>query len=319
MKILITGGSGTIGGYVTRELLKAGHAVVCYSRTAPRVAGVGFVEGDIKDPDGLAAACRDRQVVIHLAAVPGPGRVSPADLIDVNVTGTVHALEAAVQSGVRQFVFASSAAATGFTFPKRPLIPQYLPLDEAHPCEPHDEYGLSKLLAELACKRYSDAYGLRTICLRINSNWYLDRAGAEVAVQSGWAQGLTVEDLWTQRYRKTLEYAGGNWPSPGPPTPEKALWAFTDARDMAIAFRLAVENNDIEHEVLLINGHDTCSRIESRELVARYFPDVPLTSPLDGYASLWSHAKATRVLGYQPQYTWRESDFGVWLDGRTDT
>ena len=51
----------------------------------------------------------------------------------------------------------------------------------------------------------------------------------------------------------------------------------------------------------------------------RIDPDVPLTSPLEGYASLWSHAKATRVLGYQPQYTWRESDFGVWLDGRTDT
>ena len=59
MKIFVTGGGGTIGSYVLRELLQAGHAVTCYCRTsAPRVEDAAFVAGDIMDLDGLANACR---------------------------------------------------------------------------------------------------------------------------------------------------------------------------------------------------------------------------------------------------------------------
>ena len=328
MKILVTGGSGTIGGYVLRELLHAGHDVTSFSRSAPRIDGSGFIPGDIMDPDRLAHACQEQDAVIHLAAVPGPGRAAPPQLLNINVVGTANVLEAAVQTGVDKIVFASSGAATGFSFQKHQLVPRYLPLDEDHPCEPQDEYGLSKLLAELTCKRYTDAFGIRTICLRINNNWYLERAGAEVAVRSGWAQQFTVEELWERRYRKTIEDAEGEWPTPGPPAPRQILWAFTDARDAAQAFRLAVENDAIQHEVFLINGADTCSREPTPALIARLLrsysqavahptvPGVPLNAPLQGHASLWSHAKATGMLGYQPQYTWRQSDFQSWMEKR---
>ncbi len=326
MKILVTGGSGTIGGYVLRELLQAGHSVTSFSRTAPRVDGSDFIQGDIMEPDQLAQACQDQDAVIHLAAVPGPGRMTPAQLLNVNVVGTVNVLEAAIQAGVGKVVFASSGAATGFSFQKQEMVPQYLPLDEEHPCEPQDEYGLSKLLAELTCKRYAVAYGIQTICLRINNNWYLERASAEIAVRSGWAQQFTVEELWTQRYRKTIEDAEGDWPTPGPPAPRKILWAFTDARDAAQAFRLAVENDTIKHEVFLINGADTCSKEATPALIDRLrssigegeanptVPDIPLKAPLQGHASLWSHAKATRLLGYRPTHTWRQSDSQTWIE-----
>ena len=314
MNILVTGGSGTIGGYVLRELLRAGHAVSSFSRSAPRIDGAGFIQGDIMDPDQLAQACHGQDAVIHLAAVPGPGRATPAQLLNINVVGTANVLEAALQAGIGKVVFASSGAATGFSFQKHALVPRYLPLDEAHPSEPQDEYGLSKLLAELTCKRYSDAFGIQTICLRINNNWYLERASAEVAVRSGWAQQFSVEELWTNRYRKTIEDAEGEWPTPGPPAPHKILWSFTDARDAAQAFRLAVENDTIRHEVFLINGSDTCSKAPTPSLIARHFAGVPLKAPLEGLASLWSHAKATSLLGYQPRYTWRQSDFQSWME-----
>ena len=316
MKILVTGGSGTIGGYVLRELLQAGHSVTSFSRTAARVDGAGFIAGDIMDPDQTVQACQGQDAVIHLAAVPGPGRATPAQLLNVNVIGTVHVLEAAVQAGIGKVVFASSGAATGFSFQKHELIPRYLPLDEEHPCEPQDEYGLSKLLAELTCKRYTDAFGIHTICLRINNNWYLERASAEVAVRSGWAQQFSVEELWSKRYRKTIEDAEGDWPTPGPPAPHKILWSFTDARDAAQAFRLAVENDTLKHEVFLINGDDTCSKEATPTLIARHCRDVPLRAPLEGHASLWSHAKATGMLGYQPRFTWRQSDFQSWREKR---
>lgn len=328
LRVLVTGGSGTIGGYVLRDLLQAGHSVSSFSRTAPRVEGAGFVQGDIMEPAQLADACQDQDAVIHLAAVPGPGRATPAELLNVNVIGTVNILEAAVQAGVSKVVFASSGAATGFSFQKKAIVPRYLPIDEEHPCEPQDEYGLSKLLGELTCKRYTDAFGIQTICLRINNNWYLERTSAEVAVRSGWAQQFTVEELWSKRYRKTIKDAEGDWPSPGPPAPHRILWAFTDARDAAQAFRLAVENDTIRHEVFLINGADTCSREPTPLLIDRLRsslgegeanetgPDIPLKVPLEDHATLWSHAKATRLLGYRPKYTWRRSDFQSWMEKR---
>ncbi len=326
LRVLVTGGSGTIGGYVLRELLQAGHSVSSFSRTAPRVEGADFVEGDIMRPDQLADACQGQDAVIHLAAIPGPGRATPAQLLNVNVIGTVNVLEAAVHAGLGKVVFASSGAATGFSFQKRDIVPRYLPIDEEHPCEPQDEYGLSKLLGELTCKRYSDAFGIRTVCLRINNHWYLERASAEIAVSSGWAQQFTVEELWIKRYCKTIEDAEGEWPSPGPPAPHKILWAFTDARDAAQAFRLALENDTIRHEVFLINGDDTCSNEPTPLLIDRLRsslgegeesstpPDIPLKDPLEGHTSLWSHAKATRLLGYRPIYTWRQSDFQSWME-----
>jgi len=317
MNVLVTGGSGTIGSYILRELLHAGHAATCYARkTPPLVEGVSFFAGDIMDQDHLAQACRGCDAIVHLAAVPGPRRATPEQLLSINVIGTVHVLEAAVRNEIRKVVFASSGAAAGFTFAKNTMVPRYLPIDEEHPAEPQDEYGLSKLLGEITCKRYSDAYGMQTLCLRINNNWYLDREGAELAVRSGWARGLTVEELWTIRYRRSIEDAESDWPSPGPPSPRNNLWAVTDARDAAQAFRLALADDRLRHEVFFINGDDTCSTVETRTLVARHYPGVPLKAPLNGHASLVSHDRATRLLGYRPRYTWRQSDFQVWLDGQ---
>ena len=295
MRVLVTGGSGKIGGYVLRELLSSGHVVSDYSRTPPLVEGVPFVQGDITDLASLSEACRGQDAVVHLAAVPGPGIATADELMTVNAMGTFRVLEAAVGEGVGKVVFASSGAATGFSFQKQKIVPRYLPLDEEHPSAPQDEYGLSKLIGEATCKSYSDGFGIQTICLRINHNWYLDREGAEVAVRSGWNKTRTVEEQWEQ-YRRTVNDADRVW---------RVLWAVTDARDAAHAFRLALENDQIQHEVFLINGDDTCSLMETRALVAAHYPSVPLRAPLEGHASLFSHDKATRMLGYRPQYTWR--------------
>ena len=315
MKVLVTGGSGVIGSYLLRKLSGLGYELSCYSRSKPNEDHADWVQGDIGQLDQLKAACKGHDAVIHLAAIPGPGRKSPEELMQVNVMGTVHALESATASGVQKFVFASSGAATGFSFQTKPIIPDYLPIDEDHACAPQDEYGLSKLIGEQICKRYTNAHGLATICLRINHNWCLDREGADVAVQCGWAKGLTVEEFWQKRYLKVIIDPDGDWPTPGPPSPNNLLWAVTDVRDAIQAFRLALENTEITHEVFLINADDTCSKTQTADLIGHYFPRVSLKAKLEGYASLVSHAKATRMLGYHPRYTWRNSDFSKWLQG----
>src|SRR4051794_12023329 len=131
MQILLTGGSGTIGAYVLRELLAGGHTVTCYSRTTPPlVEGAGFIAGDIMDLESLTRACRGCEAIVHLAAVPGPRRATPERLMTINVVGTVHVLEAALRHGIPKVVFASSGAAAGFTFQTRPIVPRYFPIDE---------------------------------------------------------------------------------------------------------------------------------------------------------------------------------------------
>ena len=316
MKILVTGGSGTIGSYLLRDLKARGHELSSYSRSQPVEDHARWLRGDITDADDLKAACAGHEAIVHLAAVTSPRRASPERLTHVNVVGTVNVLEAAVAAGIERVVFASSGAASGFSFQQHPTVPEYLPIDEDHPSAPQDEYGLSKLLAELTCRRYTDAYGIQTPCLRINHNWYLDREGAEVAVQAGWAKGMSVEELWGRRYRKVIQQPEEEWPRPGPPHPGDMLWAVTDVRDAVQAFRLALEHPDIGHEVFAINGADTCSSTESAELIQQHFPDVELRERPSGHSSLVSHAKATRVLGYRPEYSWRHSDFSDWLASR---
>jgi UDP-glucose 4-epimerase len=314
MRILVTGGNGLLGGYLLRELIQSGHSVTSYARHPSPTEGANSVIGDVNDPTRLRQAVPGHEVVVHLAGVTGPGRALPEQLMETNLMGTVRVLEAALEAGAGKIVFASSCAASGFAFQPHEITPSYLPLDENHPAEPQDEYGLSKLLGEITCKRYSAAFGIRTICLRINNAWYVDREGAAIAGRSGWAKGLTVEEIWTRRYLKFLLEPDGEWPIPGPPAPRKLLWGFTDARDVAQAFRLAIENKELVHEVFAINGADTCSLIPTRELLAHHFPQVPVRAALEGFATLVSNDKATRLLGYKPQYTWRSSDFRDWLE-----
>ena len=96
MKILVTGGSGTLGGYVLRELLNFGHEVTCYSRTPLVDLQSLFLAGDIQDSEAVQKACIGQGVVVHLAAVPGPRRASPQQMMAVNLIGTLNVLEAAL-------------------------------------------------------------------------------------------------------------------------------------------------------------------------------------------------------------------------------
>ena len=306
MRILVTGGAGKIGGYVLRELLGAGHEVSDFGRSAPLIEGVTFVRGDITDLDRVREACRGFDAIAHVAAVPGAGiGVSPERLMYVNVRGTFNVLEAAIREGVGRVVFASSNAAMNLQFDQPGTYPRYFPIDEDHPAEPRNEYGISKLVNEVTCKHYSGFYGLSTICLRINHNWYLDRQGAAIAVNSGWNKDrkVTVEEQW-DGYRRYLEDESLG---------RANLWAVSDARDAAQAFKLALENEDIAHEVFQINGFDTCSAVETEKLIRRYYPDVPIKKRMEGYETLITYDKAEKILGFRPRYTWRDSDFSEWL------
>jgi UDP-glucose 4-epimerase len=108
MKVLIIGGSGAMGGYISRNLIGAGYAVASYGRNSPLVEGAEFVQGDVMDLGRLRSACRGCDAIVHLAVV-GLGRVEPEQVMSLNVMGTVHVLEVALREGVGKVAVSSNA------------------------------------------------------------------------------------------------------------------------------------------------------------------------------------------------------------------
>jgi len=88
-------------------------------------------------------------------------------------------------------------------------------------------------------------------------------------------------------------------------------WQYVDVRDVAQAFRLALEKKGVEHEVYNIGAADVCSDMDSLELVKLYYPEVkfilnPTGFLTDKKRALFDISKAQKALGYKPKFNWRD-------------
>jgi nucleoside-diphosphate-sugar epimerase len=165
MKALVTGGAGFIGCNIVNALLELGHEPVVLDDLSSGyrenlVAGVPFVEGDVRDLDAVARAMVGCGVVFHLAASVGNVRSIEHPQIDsaINVLGTLNVLETARVGRIDRVVFSSSAGIFGEL--------KTLPISEDHPQDPDSPYGTSKLAAEKMCLVYNKLYGMHNVCLR---------------------------------------------------------------------------------------------------------------------------------------------------------
>ncbi len=144
MRILLTGGSGFVGGHVARALAAEGHELRLLLRPTSDtslVDDVSFerVVGDLRQADTLAAACEGIDAVVHAAAVLRA--VRQGDFMRANREGTRNLAEAAVQAGVERFVYISSIAAQGPAPSRTPESPE----TTLHPVS---VYGRSKAAGE---------------------------------------------------------------------------------------------------------------------------------------------------------------------------
>jgi UDP-glucose-4-epimerase GalE len=178
--ILVCGGAGYIGSHMCKQLARAGHLPITFDNLSTghrwAVKWGPLVEGDLLAPAALAAVFRDRPIdaVMHFAArsLVGDSMLEPGLYFRNNVTGTLNLLDAMRAASVDRLVFSSTAAVYG--------APEYTPIDEAHPTQPINPYGWSKLMAERQIAEYSRAYGLRAVCLR-----YFNAAGADPESEIG--------------------------------------------------------------------------------------------------------------------------------------
>lgn len=277
MKILVTGGSGAVGKYIVDEMIGHGHSVGVLDIVAPARKGIPFHLVNVLELNDVVDAVKGYDCIIHTAGIPHPLNDPAEKVFTVNVNGTFNVLQSAARAGITKVVFTSSESTLGFAFMTNRMVPQYVPIDEEHPTRPQDPYGLSKVICEELCRSYSARYGMRTVCLR--EPWI-------------WLPEAPMIDF----YKKLVEEYD-QWP--------KNLWAYVHVYDVARAHRLAVEIDAGNlHEAYFITARDNWTGIESKELIARHYPEVAsFRNAFAGTQSIISSAKAHRLLGYEPRFS----------------
>lgn len=276
-KIVVTGAAGRLGRKVVSDLISCGYSVLGVDIARPEKMQCRFLSADLTDAAVAVDVLSGADAVIHLAAVPGPVSQPPSVTFRTNVMSTWNVTEAAAAIGLQKIVFASSVFTLGWNESPTAYWPQYVPVDEEHPLTPFEPYGLSKVLGEEIIATASRRTGIPAVSLRI--------------------MNVIQED----------GYFAFPWPTPtGLLGTRFVMWPYVDVRDAAISCRLALEADTTGHEACFIAAEDIRFDAPTAALLREFAPKVEIRKTLQGSASVISIDKARRLLGYQPQYCWRQ-------------
>jgi len=276
-RIAVTGGSGKLGRAVIADLTAHGNEVVNLDVAAPRPA----LKIDLTDYGQTVEALTaidDRydkiDAVVHLAAIPAPGLIPNAATFQNNITASYNVFAAARLAGITNVVWASSETVLGLPFS---TPPPYIPVDEGYPARPESTYSLVKHLEEQMAAQFCR-----------------------------WNPELKMIGLRLSNVMDPEDYAAFPSFDADPRARSWNLWGYIDARDGAQAVRRALAYETPGMEVFVIANADTVMSRSSASLAAEVFPGVPVTKELGEHETLLSIAKARRVLGYEPEHSWRD-------------
>ncbi len=291
-RILFTGGSGKAGRHVVPWLLARGHRVVNVDLTPLDCAGVDNLTADIADSGQMfnvltSYAGFDElepgtgvprfDAVVHFAAVPRILIRPDNETFRINTVGTYNVIEAAVKLGIRKVVIASSETTYGVCFADGRVDPHSLPLEEDYDVDPMDSYGLSKVLNEVTARSFARRSGADIYALRI---------------------GNVIEPH---------EYAAL---FPGyfarPEVRRRNAFCYIDARDLGQIVDRCLAVDGLGFQVFNAGNDTNGMNIPTAELIARFFPGVPVTRPLGENEALFSNAKIREVLGFHEEHDWRK-------------
>ncbi|SFV36021.1 Nucleoside-diphosphate-sugar epimerase [Devosia crocina] len=280
-KVLVTGGSGKLGRAVLRDLVAHGYDVLNLDQTALLEPICRSVRIDLTNFGEVASAILGKiderggpfDAVVHLAAIPAPGLASNPRTLANNVTSSYNVFEASRLAGIKNVVFASSETVLGLPFD---TPPPYAPVDEDYFPRPESAYSLGKLLDETMAAQFCR-----------------------------WDPDLRMVGLRFSNVMNPEDYAAFPKFDSDPTARKWNLWAYIDARDGAQAVRRAIQADFKGFEAFIIANADSVMTRSNISLLAEVFPDVPHKGNISTNSTLLSIEKAKRMLGYSPQYSWR--------------
>ena len=275
-RVVVTGGAGKAGRAVVRDLLEHGHDVVSVDLVRdPNLTEGQQLVADLTDYGEAVDALKGADAVVHLAAIPAPG-LKPDELtFRLNTTSTYNVFAAAPLVGLRRVVWASSETTIGLPFERE--RPRYAPIDEEHSLLPESTYALSKVVSEEMARQFSRWNGISHIGLRFSN--VMEPHDYE-RFPGFW------QDAQLRRWN---------------------LWGYVDARDVAQSCRLALDVDLSGADAFIITAADTVMNRPSADLMAEVYPDVELRDGVGEFGTLLSIAKARRLLGYEPAFSWRDA------------
>lgn len=295
MKLLVTGGAGFIGSHFVESCVDLGNEVIVLDDFndfyAPsikranllRVADqVQIFEADLRNRPLISSiVSRTRpDVIVHLAARAGvrPSIQDPELYLDTNIKGTFHLLDAARNTGVSRFIFASSSSVYG-TIKTAPFREDMCINQTISP------YAASKLAAEQLCSNYSHLYGMRCVCLRFFTV-YGPRQRPDLAIHAftrAILEGRTIRQFGDGSTRRDYTYISDIL--------QGLLASLTYEGPLCDVFNLG-ENETTSLSKLLDVLQTTLQREARIEVLPEQPGDVPLT-----FADI---TKARTLLGYAP-------------------
>jgi nucleoside-diphosphate-sugar epimerase len=279
-RAVVTGGSGKLGRAVLPDLREHGWEVHNLDLAPPPSPDIPHTRVDLTDYGQVAEALTavdDRyqgvDAVVHLAAIPAPGMTTNAATFKNNVPSTYNIFAAARLAGIKNVVWASSETVLGLPFD---TPPPYVPVDEEYAGRPESTYSLGKLLDETMAAQFCR-----------------------------WDPALKIIGLRFSNVMEPHDY--DRFPSFDDDARSRSwnLWSYIDARDGAQAVRKALEYNKPGFEVFIIANADTVMIRPNEELLAEIYPNVPRKKEFGPNETLLSIDKARRILGYDPQFSWR--------------
>jgi len=306
MKILIIGGAGYIGSHVARLFADKGHKVDIADNLSTGSEDnlfpeYGFFRGDILDYPWLLGVMRKGyDAIVHFAAskAAGESMLAPEKYARQNISGTINILNAACEAGIHAIVFSSSAAVYG--------EPRYLPIDEAHPQNPENFYGFTKLEIERILAWYDRLKGLKFAALRYFNAAGYDPAGRVHGLEKNPANLIPVIMETAAGMRPALKIFGLDYATPD----GSGVRDYIHVSDLAEAHLLALEYILREKASLTVNlgSEEGLSVLEILE-AARRITGAPIVTeicerrPGDPAKLVASSAKAKKLLGWEAKHS----------------
>lgn len=292
-RILVTGGSGFIGGFTLEALINLGAEVVSFGRRPPEnmAAPVTFVQGDVTDAEVLISTCQDQGIdtIVHLAGYGTTMVQSNPELgVRVNIMGMSNVLEAAHMAGLK-VVFTSSIAVYG-----RIVAKEARGAGEDAELNPVTVYGAGKLLCEKMGEAYALNYNVKFVALRLMAVYGftgLARRAVEHPTFSDHARMLIELPLAGQ---PVVVEKGGRQPCD-----------FVYVKDVVQAITRACAADDLKNSVFNIGSGELRTLKEFADIIKKYNPDADVRvgeepNPAYPFMGPVDISRASEAFNYNP-------------------